>query len=134
MKNILIICTILLFTFCSAPQETQKENDVYVFDVETPTENKIEEKIIEKPIEIKEEYEYIVQIGAFSSKEKAEKYATENKQYIYWDYQIFYSNQVGLFVIQLNPINSRTDAEKIRDKCWAEGKLKDAFIITQVKK
>ena len=32
-----------------------------------------------KPIEIKEEFEYIVQIGAFSSKEKAEKYANEIK-------------------------------------------------------
>lgn len=119
-----------MFTFCSAPQQTQKENDVYVFDIDTKTETKKEEI---KPI-IQEEYEYIVQIGAFSTKDKAEKYVSENKQFIYWDYKIFYSNQVGLFVIQLNPVTDRSVAEAIRDRCWNEGKLKDAFIITQLKK
>jgi cell division septation protein DedD len=128
MKKLTVILAIILFTFCSAPQQTQKENDVYVFDVDTSTDVKKEEIKIEKPIEIKEEYEYIVQIGAFSSKEKAETYVRENKQYIYWDYKIFYSNPVGLFVIQLNPLNNRVDAEKIRDKCWSEGKLKDALL------
>lgn len=130
MKNILIIFSLFLFTFCTAPQETQKENDVYVFDVDTTKELKTENKTLPE----KDEYEYIVQIGAFSTIEKAEKFVNENKKFIYWEYRIFYSNQVGLFVIQLNPLSSREVAEKIRNQCWDEGKLKDAFIITQLKK
>lgn len=127
---------------CLAVDETQKDEEVYVVDADTvktpePEAPKVEEtpapEPVPAPVEEKFEEEYIVQIGAFTTQTKAEAYARENKKFIHWQYKIFHSNEVGLYVIHLDPVSVKTDAEAIRDRCWKEGKLSDAFIITRRK-
>ncbi len=145
-KYLYISFLIFLFIQC-VPKETLKNNDVdstnvYVFDdmnivepteivedsANVPTEIAAAEPVIEK----KKTEKYIVQIGAFSTKERAEKFANQSRKIISEELIVNYSSDVGLFVVQLPPYALRSEAEKIRNKLWKIKKFKDAFILTKL--
>lgn len=151
MKNSIFVFILLglIFAACSSTQQTTeqkgKEEEIYVFDDANVKQGKdtikAAEKIIPKeetkPVEqaaVKEMpvlkgMNYIVQLGAFSAKDKAEKFVLENKGKLEYEMHISYREAVKLFVVQIPPFSTREEAEKVRNKLWENASFKDAFIL-----
>ena len=159
-KLAFILCSFLLITqACSSSQEVSKEDnnqkdEIYVFDdavVDTTYKEdpSIEERdevnnldtlagqeqIIQEDENIQPNEEatakyFIVQVGAFSTKEKAEKFVQETSNFIDFEMSINYSGDVNLFVVWLPQFKTREEAESVRDNLWTKDKFRDAFIIT----
>ncbi len=149
--KLFFICMVIPFIFyaCSSTQqstETVKEktpektpkDSLYVFD-SVPTqdtstnvgnstpENK-PENIPSNPQRMKMTY-YVVQIGAFSTKDKADEFAASSRSKIKYKINVTYNPDVKLFVVQLSPeYTSHNDAEKVRNEIWQMNEFKDAWI------
>lgn len=144
MKTNLIIIlsfTFILFTACSSSEETTTETtqaetqpEVYVFDdVTEPADsiNEVKETIPPEPVVEPHAAKYFVQVGAFTTKERAEQFYNENSSKISYPMNISYSEEVKLFVVQLPAFSTREEAEKVRNELWQTSTFKDAFIVTK---
>ena len=157
MKKTVSFILLTLFVFaCSSGNETvQKKNkteeEPYIFDAvgtvepEKPTEinkitspdsSQVQEKMKEEPKneaeETVEEPMYFVQIGAFTTQERAEEFVKEAKEILKnQEFTITFSDRVNMFVVQLPPFKDRKEAEKVRNRLWKFDKFKDAFIVTE---
>jgi cell division protein FtsN len=120
----------LFFFGCSSSQETttNEEEEIYVFD-EVPDESISEEYV--PPVQATKTTKYVVQIGAFTTEEKAETFATESRKILDYQLDIEFSPDVELFVVQLPPFNTRAEAEKVRNTLWKNKKFTDAFILSK---
>ncbi|GAB6283417.1 MAG: hypothetical protein STSR0008_21840 [Ignavibacterium sp.] len=130
------ILSISLFLFsCSSTKEEVKEenqNDVYVFD-EVPNDSLNTEQIEKVGEEVSinsKSFWYVVQIGAFTTEEKANNFADYSREKLNREIDISFSNDVGLFVVQLKPFQTRKEAETVRNQVWQMSDYKDAFILT----
>jgi len=120
----------MAFTFfsCSSSiEETREENvkknnedETYVFD-EMPEDLNDETTV---------EY-YLIQIGAFTTKQRAEDFASESRQKINDEISVTYNREVNLFVVRLDSkFTNKKDAEKVRDELREIEDFKDAWIVT----
>lgn len=132
LKNILIVILVsIIIAGCSSTTETteEKSNDVYVFD-EVKSDSTFE---LTDPMQYPSlgvTY-YVVQIGAFTTKDRAENFMADSKNRINHSLNIAYSKEVNLYVVQLSTAyTSKTDAEKIRNEIWKMNDFKDAWILT----
>lgn len=104
-------------------------DSVYVFDSPQVRDTVIEQPKVEPP-KMEAKY-YVVQIGAFTTKDKAEKFEQEARLLLKNKIEISYSNNINLYVVQLTPpYNKKEEAEKVRDNLWKIDKFKDAWILT----
>jgi hypothetical protein len=72
-----------------------------------------------------------VQIGAFTTKEKAESFAEMSKTKIKNEIDITYSDPVKLYVVQITPFyKSKKEAELVRDEIKLNSEFNDAWIVT----
>ena len=120
---------LLLFSIsCSSSKQTADEesgdNGVYIFDAvpidDTPT-NEFEQKEIQR--------NYVIQIGAFSSKENADKFAEESKTLLGEDVKVDYNERISMYVVVLSRIfESRSSALNQRDKLWKYNQFSDAWL------
>jgi cell division septation protein DedD len=136
MKKLVIVISGVLFLFfysCSSSVETTEEeetseDEIYIFD-EVPEDTfKTEQKSGEiKPLQ---QY-FAVQIGAFTTRDRAETFASESRMKLNMDVDISYNSEVNLFVVRLKPyFKSKLDAEKLRNELWNMGSFNDAWIVT----
>ena len=123
--------SLIVLYSCSPSEETARtdKEEVYVFD-EVP-----EERVIIPPqtgeYPVVEETYYVVQIGAFTTKERAENFAEESQRKILNELSINYSDKVNLYVVQIIPFyKSRQEAEIVRDNLKQMEDFNDAWIIT----
>jgi cell division septation protein DedD len=143
MKKFYLIIFVLpiLFWGCSSSDEMQeKKEDIFIIDENNPQENidTTKVKVIgqEQPSEIKQQtqtnktFQYIVQIGAFTTEQRANEFSQSSKAKIKSDIIVTFSPEIGLYLVQLPPCLSKQDAEKMRDDLWKTGDFKDAFILT----
>jgi len=150
MKRIIITLLILSLYACSSTGEAQKSQeekaaqDVYVFDSVSPTEdsltaakdsvpNVVPDTVnIERNLNsiLKKNVKYFVQVGAFTTRARAERFVTLNKEKITFPMEITYNEKVKLFVVRLPFFRSREEAEKVRNALWKSDDFKDAFIVT----
>lgn len=132
--SILIFSISFLFFYsCSSSVETVeeeeiKDDDIYVFD-EVPEDTF---KTETRPTETKPLQQYFaVQIGAFTTKDRAETFATESRSKLNREVDFFYSNEAHLFLVHLKPyFNQKQDAEKLRNELWKMEEFKDAWVTT----
>ncbi|MBU0560828.1 MAG: SPOR domain-containing protein [Bacteroidetes bacterium] len=147
MRNtsIIILCSLFLIG-CAAQQIENKETvdtastseQVYIFDdvtVDTPVKEAVEDEVETQPaiepiefIEQKVEL-FIVQLGAFTSNERAAQFIKENKSKLNYEMNIHYSEDVNLYVVQLTPFRTRKEAEDVRNALWLKKEFKDSFIV-----
>ena len=133
----LVLITFLFLYSCSALQESDSNSsdstkNVYVFDdvsLKDSTNNVAEElpettRIIEM---------YIVQVGAFSTLEKAETFVSSVKDKTDYDLNIHLRESDNLQVIQLPPFRTREEAEKVRDQLKTIQELEGTFIVPNTK-
>ena len=134
MKIFLMVTPIIfifnLFIGCTASQQsTNNEKQVYIFD-EVPEEKTIEApKTGEYPNTITSYY--VVQIGAFSDKEKAQTFAEIGRTKTNYKCSVVYSENLKLHLVQIIPFfKSRTEAEEVRNNLWKLQEFVDAWIVT----
>ena len=157
MKKIVSFIFLTLFVFaCSSGNETvqkkkKSEEEPYIFDavgtvepekpkevnkITYPDSSQVQEKMKEETKneaeETVEEPMYFVQIGAFTTQERAEEFVKEAKEILKnQEFTITFSDRVNMFVVQLPPFKDRKEAEKVRNRLWKYDKFKDAFIVTE---
>jgi cell division protein FtsN len=109
---------------------TPKKDSVYVFDQVSPDTVK---KQLPPPMEnptVQTPY-YLVQIGAFSTRDKAESFSGIAKKKLNYDMTIKYNDIIKLFVVQLTPpYTLRPEAEKVRDEIKQFQEYRDVWIVT----
>lgn len=137
IKYFLFLLVVLLIAGCSASDEVKKEEmeDVYVFD-EVPSDTLT--VLSEDPVTYNETPKkdkplvkmFSVQIGAFTTRERAEEFLNSSKKKLGgYECTISFSNSVQLYVVQLHPFETRTEAEKVRNELWKLKDFKDAFLV-----
>jgi len=144
MKKLFLLfffANLFLFNACSTVNTTntakEPENEVYIFDDVSNLEEKIEEEPVSLP-QVKEtdlivKTVYIVQVGAFSTKERAVRFKQENSFELSYELKISYSSRVGLFVVQLPEFETREEAETVRNQLRKKRVFSDAFILDKEK-
>lgn len=154
MKKVIYFVTSFLIIFyygCSSSQETasgdsEKQPDIYVFDDvdkvdsvstdsvslnQVPIKNDSSKvQIAESKTESTKSEFYTVQIGAFSTYERAQTFMKENQPKTSYKFNSFYNDQTKLFVVRTDEYATREEAEKIRNFLWQFSSMKGAFIIT----
>ena len=129
LSSILSLFLITLFISCTASQQSNEEDKVYVFD-EIPKENTIEAPKTGEYPNLSEAY-YVVQIGAFTTKERADSFVEMSKSKIKNEINITYSDTVKLYVVQIVPFyKSKKEAELVRDEIRMIPEFNDAWIVT----
>ena len=126
---------IMLLPSCTSKEVTKdntpKKDTVYVFDQVSP--DTVKQQEAPKAVEISElkTPHYFVQIGAFSTREKAESFSGTAKKKLNHEITIKYNDQIKLFVVQIAPpYYSRPEAEKVRDDIKQVQEYNDAWIVT----
>jgi len=135
MRTYIFFIIVIFIAGCSATEQTATkeeipvEEEIYVFDDIERDAVELENQIIEAT----KEMSYIVQVGAFSSKDKAEQFVKENQSKILQQMSIIFKEDINLFAVQLPALETKDEAETLRNKLWQIPVFNDAFIITQEK-
>lgn len=124
---------LLLSVSCSSSkQNTDEESDVngvYVFD-DVPSGDSFQIHIEENDLN----FNFFVQIGAYTTKASAEEFAEESVNTLNIELEIIYSSISNLYTVRLKELfNSRIEAEKKRNELWQDDKFKDAWIVKESK-
>lgn len=133
---------VFLLYACSSSQETteseestESQPEVYVFDDitdgEEDTTQVTEDTLPIVPEKEISEIQYFVQVGAFTTRERAEQFYKNNSSKISYQMNISYSDEVNLYVVRLQAFSNRSEAEKVRNELWQTATFKDAFIVTK---
>jgi hypothetical protein len=124
-----IFITIFLGACSSSKDSTDNNNDEegdYVFD-EVPASDSFQVDNAENDLN----FNYFVQIGAFTTKASAEEFAAESVNTLN---NIKYNNISNLYTVRLKELfNSRIEADKKRNELWQDDKFKDAWIVKEYK-
>ena len=154
MKSFLNFICVLTLTFsfaCTLSKETEvqtEDKEIYVFDdvekidtasLEIKNETQIPESTDSSSIPENEETQpaekfyqkFLIQVGAFTTKERAEIFVSEHQNKTDYTLNISFNEQVQLFVVQLQPFESREEAERIKNEIRAVPAFKGAFIVTR---
>ena len=144
-RNILLLLPLIIIFGCTAAEESteqqeKKSPEVYVFDdVSKVDSSKIvaPEKPISKPVPVVNDQppvntvkKYVIQLGAFTSKERADSFISENQAKTSLPMSISFNAQSKLFAVQLPFYNTKEEADSIRDNLRKFPAFKDAFITT----
>jgi cell division septation protein DedD len=137
MKSLFLFFSMsLLFIIgCSSSQDTSEQNNefpsdsVYVFDEVPSDENKKPEPPAPPIPTVQKSVYYAVQIGAFASQPKADEFANQSRKKLNREVIVSYGSDVNLWVVQLNPVNSKQEAEKTRNELWKIKEFTDSFIV-----
>jgi len=151
-KNYYLISVVFLsfiLAACSATQKTtenakdesspgNKKDSVYVFDeVKTPQPVKTTEKQNAQQNDESQNITYtyyVVQVGAFSTKDRADEFVAKNKNKVQDEMNISFNPAVNLYVVQLaTHYSSHDEAENMRNQLWKMSEFKDAWIVTEQK-
>lgn len=130
IQSLLLISSYFLIAGCSTPQQsTEDEKQIYIFD-EVPEEKTIEVPTTGEYPSLKEAY-YVVQIGAFTTEDKAQAFAELSRNKTNYKYSVIYGESTKLYLVQVIPFfKSRTEAEEVRNNLWKLTEFVDAWIVT----
>lgn len=130
--KIIIVSTLImisLFGCTTLHQETDEQKQVYIFD-EVPEEKTIEAPKTGEYPDIKETY-FVVQVGAYTSEEKANSFAEMSRNKTNYKFSVVFSENLNLYLVQVIPFfKSRTEAEEVRNNLWRVTEFVDAWILT----
>ncbi len=134
IKHASILLTSLLALFflssCSTVEE-EKKDETPVVENQLDTIKSVESiPTVDTKVEVPKSYLYIVQIGAYSTFEKAKKFRVSIKSKINEEIFVSFDQRTSLYVVRLRPRDSRPEAEELRAKLRAQKEFSDAFILT----
>jgi len=130
---IIIFCTALCFlTSCSSSSneiKTKKKviDSTYVFDKVPPENIYTFETPAKSPDTI-----YIIQIGAFSTLERAKEFSEFSRVKLKKDIKVEYNENKKLYMVQIYPYyNDKKKAEVYRRELLNYKEFKDAWVVTK---
>ena len=114
---------------CTPSEESTKtgnnDDENYVFD-DIPFEDST---LVEKPGD-NIEYNYFIQIGAFSTLDNAEVFAAESRKILKEELVVEKSDKTKLYIVRLRRIfGNRLEAMKTRNELWQYDKFNDSWIF-----
>jgi cell division septation protein DedD len=135
MKIIIQLATlnfilIIGFYACSSTEVTkQKEKEsadsIYVFDEVPPEDIYKFESPVQQSIDV-----YVVQIGAFTSLERAKEFAEQSRAKLNKDIKVEFNQQKNLYVVWIHPpFENKSLADSCRDDLRVFEEFKDAWIM-----
>jgi cell division septation protein DedD len=131
----------VLLESCSGSKDTETQkgassDSVYVFDQPVPSPTKKEAVIDQKKVvnaPSKSQF-FIVQIGAFTTSERANEFADTVRKVLRYKVDISYSSSVNLYVVQIvPPFATKAEAEIVRNELWKNEMFRDAWILTVIR-
>lgn len=130
----LFVAVLFLSYSCSSSEQSindeENNDEVYVFD-DVPADSTIEIQLSNTKPDTKEASYFLIQIGAFTTREKAEQFAGSSREIINDNISVSYSKNVNLFVVQLNQkFQTKNSAESKRDSLRSYDAFKDAWVVT----
>ena len=130
IHSLLLISAYFFISGCSTSQQSaEEEKQIYIFD-EVPEEKTIEVPTTGEYPSLKEAY-YVVQIGAFTTEDKAQAFAELSRSKTNYKYNVIYGESTKLYLVQVIPFfKSRTEAEEVRNNLWKLTEFVDAWIVT----
>lgn len=129
LSLIIILIAFQLVSCSGSQQSTDSEEQVYVFD-EVPVDKTIEPTKTGEYPNTTSAY-YVVQIGAYTTEDKAKDFADLSRQKTNYKCSIVYSENLKLYLVQIIPFfKSRTEAEEVRNNLWKLEEFVDAWILT----
>lgn len=154
MKRIISsLSTLILFSLlvsaCSSTQQTtqtktEPKDSLYVFDKvpvdttkpvelskeETPTQESQNSQNVQNIQNIQTPY-YLVQIGAFSTKDRAQEFVDKTQSLLNQKVNITLNPDVNLFVVRLAKVYPTHDqAETVKNELRQQEAFKDAWVVT----
>jgi hypothetical protein len=153
MKNKIFLCAVLaiislILPACSSIQQTSgrdeqknnsgvKKDSLYVFDqAAAPAKDTIQNtgQQVKSEVQNTGVTSYLIQIGAFTSQERANEFADQSRRKIQNEIKVSFKSDVNLYVVQLaEHFASHDDAEKERNILWKIPEFKDAWIVSEQK-
>jgi len=170
MKHLIIVIIIFAFGACSifqpsqeqeqeqVQEESEKIEEVYVFDEVPEDEDKKEEEIKELEKEIDKAQQetkqaeidvfdepvvtqdvsnaiagskFFLQLGAFSNLKRAEKYVEEINNQVPFILSIIYNPENSLYTVRSSAYSTKEEVENVRTQLWNSNLFLDSFIITE---
>lgn len=120
------VLTVITFISCSSSvEETRSDEkndteDVYIFDEIPETESP---QIVG--------IHYLVQIGAFTTKQNAESFAESGKIKLNRELKVVYDSEVHLFVVRLDKkFTNKKEADAVRDEIRKDEEFSDAWVVS----
>ena len=129
-----LLFTSLMFslTSCSSSieqtrqEEGSEDEEIYVFDDSPEDQPEVENESFEK-----EDSFFLIQIGAFTTRRRAQLFADESKNKLGREVTVSYSSDVNLFVVQVDKkFVTKKDAELVRNQIREKEEFKDAWIVS----
>jgi len=153
MKNKIFLCTVisiisLVLPACSSIQQTSgrdeqknnssvKKDSLYVFDqTAAPAKDTDQNTGQQAKSEVQNTgvTSYLIQIGAFTSQERANEFADQSRRKIQNEIKVSFKSDGNLYVVQLaEHYSSHDEAEKERNILWKIPEFKDAWIVSEQK-
>ncbi len=151
MRTAAILLLGFIIYACASTEQTQKSTEsttkpakVYVFDnvttqLDTASAKKDSSMAADtssvsgqnlNKVLLTKNVKYFVQVGAFTTKARAERFVKLSEDKITFPMNVTYNEKVKLFVVRLPFFRTRDEAEKVRDALWKMKEFKDAFIVT----
>lgn len=113
-----------LYTFYSVPRNNSDTSS------EKPVNYSMSDTIKNSHARMAMTY-YVVQIGAFTTRIRAQDFASESRLKINYKIDISFDSATGLYVVRLHPdYTSHEEAERVRNSIWRIKDFKDAWITT----
>ena len=130
IQSIMILILYFVISGCSTSQQSSEDDkQIYIFD-EVPEEKTIEAPTTGEYPNIGSSY-YVVQIGAYSTEDKAQSFADISRNKTNYKSSIVYSENLNLYLVQIIPFfKSRNEAEEVRNNLWKLPEFVDAWIVT----
>ena len=126
---LVLLFSFLVLTSCSSLKLADDEKQVYIFD-EIPEDQTIDAPENGEYPNINSSY-YVVQIGAYTTDEKANSFAEIGRTKTNYKCSVVYSESLKLHLVQIIPFfKNREEAEKVRDNLRKLKEFSDAWIIT----
>lgn len=101
------------------PDETEKPEVKDIAEAPPVQEAKVSE----------ESTSYYIQVGAFKTIGKAESFAKKLKGKVNQELSVRYNSKVDLYVVRLQPVSSRDQADALLARIRRVKELADAFIV-----
>jgi len=124
----------LFLVGCSSTEEQSKdENEIqkeeYVFDA-SGIDSTASAVLVQPTAPVSEPAKkFIVQLGAFTTKARADERSALAKKKLSKEVIVSYSEEFKLYVVQLPPFATKAEAESVRNVLWNSKDFKDAFIV-----
>jgi hypothetical protein len=160
MRILILILSVSMLSACSIFQSSDEQDknakntpeEVYVFDEVSDSskkdkdiddlknevdnsmdkeKNKTEQPNQTSNYNINQQGSFYLQLGAFSTLNRAEQFIKENESKVPFKLSIVFNNLKGLYTVRSSAYKTKAEAEMIRDGFWKQNMFKDSFIVTE---